>query len=366
MKAILKLQINSNQICTLTKPLNSLINFSFFDFKMAQRHSFKKLISISKDLDELLNRSNSITSGARTYLRSKTNTFNFFKYLGEQVPAFYGYLEPNKRIPELPEGNFICKPEVGWGSIGVFDLRVSNKHVYSKKLNKEASTVHDFFNNHDIDERYRIEEHLVDESTESVDLGVTDFKFHCFQGLDFPIACIKNRTIHYAIWVDKKMNIIHVGKHNNLPKHLYSGFLESTFIKLCGGINFLVNRSSYAGRGIDVYRYLNKFIDESRQYPLEELREFNKESFFKLGNHANQLMSKIPLTYCRIDLYNTNKGIVAGELTPIPGGIYRFYPEIDSILGEHYSRAQKNLIERCNEGHFDSVLDFLNHRMLIE
>jgi hypothetical protein len=48
--------------------------------------------------------------------------------------------------------------------------------------------------------------------------------------------------------------------------------------------------------------------------------------------------------FCRIDLYETDRGVVFGELTPQPGGPQRWRDDIDELLGREWEQAEARLI----------------------
>ncbi len=49
------------------------------------------------------------------------------------------------------------------------------------------------------------------------------------------------------------------------------------------------------------------------------------------------------LAFIRVDFYETDEGLVFGELTPRPGGSQRYRPEHDRMLGEMWEAAQARL-----------------------
>lgn len=54
---------------------------------------------------------------------------------------------------------------------------------------------------------------------------------------------------------------------------------------------------------------------------------------------ARRLSLEMPVAFCRIDLYETSKGVVVGELTPEPGEYHRFEPRVDLYLGSCFELA---------------------------
>lgn len=55
---------------------------------------------------------------------------------------------------------------------------------------------------------------------------------------------------------------------------------------------------------------------------------------------AKIISKNIPYVFCRIDLYDTPKGVYYGELTPHPGIGNNFNPEIDKKLGRMWLKAE--------------------------
>jgi hypothetical protein len=52
----------------------------------------------------------------------------------------------------------------------------------------------------------------------------------------------------------------------------------------------------------------------------------------------------IPLPFVRVDLLETDRGPVVGELTPYPGWAHRLDPELDARLGARYESAEKAML----------------------
>ncbi len=55
---------------------------------------------------------------------------------------------------------------------------------------------------------------------------------------------------------------------------------------------------------------------------------------------ARAISGQLPAPFCRIDLFETRRGPVVGELTPEPGGYHKFDAETDLYLGVFYDYAQ--------------------------
>jgi hypothetical protein len=49
-------------------------------------------------------------------------------------------------------------------------------------------------------------------------------------------------------------------------------------------------------------------------------------------------------SFCRIDLYETDRGVVFGELTPHPGGAQLWRSDIDELLGRQWEQAEARLL----------------------
>ncbi|MCC5931475.1 MAG: hypothetical protein JJU28_19665 [Cyclobacteriaceae bacterium] len=146
------------------------------------------------------------------------------------------------------------------------------------------------------------------------------------------------------------MNIVNTGKYNMIPPSIYKGFGSSHVIHSAQWFNKVLKKVKSNTRGIDVFKYfgIKSNFNNNDRFPITTFRAFNKPNFMELRAYADTLMSKLPMTYCRIDLYNSGKGIIVGELTPIPGGAFRFYPEFDQLLGTYYKKSEINQTNGLN------------------
>lgn len=333
-----------------------------------ENQSFKRYLKKTKITDYQLLQSNSFILGARTYFRNKTNTAKFLNFLEEKIPKLEGYFYPGKPVPQIQPGYYICKPEFSWGGQGVFDLEVTDSLVLSNKLKITSNSVESFFKDVNLNTIYLIEERIYDINDTEQKYGVTDYKFHCFQGMTAPLALIKNRSMNYTIWVNGNMNVVNTGKFNRFPPDHFPSFKDNLIIRTCDRMNALISKIPFTISGIDTFKYLNinSVINLDNPIPIEGFKGFNKFEFIKLREHATALMAKIPLSYCRIDLFNGQNGIIVGELTPIPGGAYRFYPEVDRLLGRHYQEAQNNFVENFKNETFGKVVDHFANEFLFE
>lgn len=59
---------------------------------------------------------------------------------------------------------------------------------------------------------------------------------------------------------------------------------------------------------------------------------------------ARDISAEMPIPFMRIDMYDTDRGPVVGELTPLPGDSDRFNDEWDQRLGELYEHAEATLL----------------------
>jgi hypothetical protein len=59
---------------------------------------------------------------------------------------------------------------------------------------------------------------------------------------------------------------------------------------------------------------------------------------------AVRLSRIIPLPFVRVDLLDTDRGPVVGELTPFPGWAHRLDPDLDRLLGGRYESAEKRML----------------------
>lgn len=65
---------------------------------------------------------------------------------------------------------------------------------------------------------------------------------------------------------------------------------------------------------------------------------------------ARALSLAVPFPFVRVDLYDTPRGIVLGELTLAPGGQQRYSADHDRALGELHERAHVRLLQDLHRG----------------
>jgi len=58
---------------------------------------------------------------------------------------------------------------------------------------------------------------------------------------------------------------------------------------------------------------------------------------------ARAISARIPIPFCRIDMYETSSGLYVGELTPEPGGYHEFRPSVDEMFGVMYEQAEARI-----------------------
>lgn len=76
-------------------------------------------------------------------------------------------------------------------------------------------------------------------------------------------------------------------------------------------------------------------IDDSLEPPTQP------DSLLEL---AASISRRLPIPFMRIDIYDTMRGPVVGELTPLPGNFYGFDDAWDEHLGELYENAESQLM----------------------
>ncbi|RFA28003.1 hypothetical protein CAI21_13895 [Alkalilimnicola ehrlichii] len=64
---------------------------------------------------------------------------------------------------------------------------------------------------------------------------------------------------------------------------------------------------------------------------------------------AREISRILPTAFCRIDLYDTQHGVVVGELTPEPGLYHKFDPLVDLYLGVLYEQAELRRLTELEE-----------------
>lgn len=219
----------------------------------------------------------------RDLLRSKTDMNRIFKLLGVPTPHLIFGKTHFSEIVFPEENEFVLKPDFGVGSQGVFVLERRDE-MFFDHFNKSRFTEHELKERIEgiaaARKKYRhwvAEERLTDSSKEGL---VVDYKFYCFFGKS-PLLLVKlNKPNRYA-WLNCAGNMVDTGEYND--------------------------------------RHASDFA------PPPNIGE--------LWQMAENISKKIPLPFCRVDLYNTSGGVVAGELTPTPGRPeYLFNDEWEGIL----------------------------------
>jgi hypothetical protein len=64
----------------------------------------------------------------------------------------------------------------------------------------------------------------------------------------------------------------------------------------------------------------------------------------ELVDVAQRLAARMAVPFVRIDLYETSRGVVFGEVTPLPGPADGFRLDVDRILGNEWEWAQRRLL----------------------
>lgn len=70
------------------------------------------------------------------------------------------------------------------------------------------------------------------------------------------------------------------------------------------------------------------------------------ESAEQLLQVARTIAAALPLPYVRVDLYETDRGPVVGELTPLPGWYHSFNDEWDARMGLLYEAREHQIFSR--------------------
>ena len=112
--------------------------------------------------------------------------------------------------------------------------------------------------------------------------------------------------------------------------------------------------------------YKNERAKMLKEKIFDDMHELSDEIFFKLQKHALKVMQKVPLSFCRIDLFNSSKGILINELTPIPGATKLFYPKYDYLLGKHFHESKKIFRKKFENNQFDNSISILGHSIIYE
>lgn len=261
-------------------------------------------------------------------LHNKPFTFLFAKKMSVPVPnmMIYGYsLYDTIRFAEDKSlDNFVIKPVVGRNSFCVAPLmRTSNKN-YHHLVERESYDVDELI--YRLIKKYKIEkigcdknggktelfnQWLIEDLIERPDmlsLPIDDFKFYAFYG---EISLI----LH-------KRNFFLDGKWTS-QFQWYDGDWK------------VINTGKYCSR-----------IDYSLSAPPHKSR---------LTNMAKKISLKLPIPFCRIDLFDSKDGPILGELTTVPGDPDKFNGETDELLADNWQIATDKLIVDIKGGLLDDL-----------
>lgn len=242
----------------------------------------------------------------KTYFQSKLHQRRFLQNLGSQLPTLH-YQGPQEGLSRLQDGQYFVKPTCGTNAKGAFVFKKHGNRTDIEEI-AEISGVqsHHINGSNSLITNYMAEDLLFDRYFSSL----VDYKAYCF----FPghvdhILCIQ-RT----------------------PRKMGASFLPS-------------------GEPIETGKLKDRTM---RHPPSEAIRQVARE--------AKRISARIPLSFVRLDFYVTTAGVIAGEITPIPGNAKTFSSEYDRQLGEKWWVARRAL-RRATES-LDYLTEFTQRNIM--
>ena len=221
----------------------------------------------------------------KDFLRSKYAQNKLFTDLQLDCAKMFGGRSTVEDLIFPKDCDFVVKPDFGVGSHGVFVVVMRNGLMFDLKgveLVEEdlRSQIQSAKEKKKIYKKWVVEERLFDRDRDG---AVTDYKFYCFRG-KCPLLLAKLNYPNRYAWLSDRFDIVDVGEYND--------------------------------------RFAIDFAPPS-----------NLDAMWGV---AQQISRLIPLPFCRIDLYNTTRGVVIGELTPAPGRPeYLFNEQYERLLLEY-------------------------------
>lgn len=74
------------------------------------------------------------------------------------------------------------------------------------------------------------------------------------------------------------------------------------------------------------------------------------ENLDQMVEYARRISLALPMPLCRVDLYETDRGPVLGEITRTPGAPHRYRTDHDQFMGQEWIKAEARLFEDMHQG----------------
>jgi hypothetical protein len=216
------------------------------------------------------------------------------KLVGRAVAKAVGVRVPERYLGPCPVGGvafdslpdeYVVKPRTWSGTAGVFPVRRRGDQLIDLLRGRVTSE-------HEIIAALESEEVFVEELiSDPAGKIANDWKFYTFQG-----------EIGLVLGVDR-----------NPPRGPRRKYFDPTF------------------RSLGKVRY-DMALDQSVPPP----------QYSQALTDAAKLLSKaVPMSFVRVDLYESERGVTFGELSPYPGGPHVLRRSVDRQLGELWERSEE-------------------------
>ncbi|MGM1051165.1 MAG: ATP-grasp fold amidoligase family protein [Pseudomonadota bacterium] len=223
------------------------------------------------------------------HFNDKINQRNLLRMIDAPIPTAY-ISGSGERISCLPDGSYFIKPITGSSAKGAYSIVKSKEKICVKGKILSIPQFLDWYKSEHKASSILVEELLTDNFFDTL----MDYKAYCFYG----------HGVDHVLCMQRD-----------------DGIKGSCFSKF--------------GAPLQIGKYTSSPLD---QFP-------PADSIRQVASIAEELSKKIPLSFCRLDFYLTKKGVILGEMTPIPGHSADFDAEKNIELGNKW-RASRNLLDK--------------------
>ncbi len=252
-----------------------------------QSPAFKEHIRFENARKRL--KSVSVKTHPQNHFRSKTNQRRFLESIKAPLPAMH-YHGPIEGLVDLEDGRYFLKPESGSSAKGTCSIKKLGDTIKAFGIRRKLSEFIAWYTRFSSANDVIAEELLQDRYFKDI----IDYKVYCFRGFSTDhVLCIQRTP----------------------EKH---------------GATFLPT-----GKPIDIGRY--KTMPLAVRPPIEAIKE--------VAERADEIARMIPLSFVRLDFYVTTRGVVVGEVTPVPGNASDISLAHNKEMGRKWSIARKRMQE---------------------